>query len=184
MDKPLKKKLPPLSLGAAILIADQATKALIDGLARGKPQVLAGWGGDLVYIVYQRNLGALFSLFDGLSAPARLVVLGILPIIVLAAVMAYYFRASGLTAVQRWAFLAMVGGGIGNLIDRLFRPLGVVDFISVKFFGIFGLERWPTFNIADSALVVGGIAMMVSLIVQALKPQAGKPGEGKEGKAP
>ncbi len=57
-----------------------------------------------------------------------------------------------------------MGGGIGNLIDRIFRSLRVVDFISVKFYGIFGLERWPTFNIADASLVVSGILLAVLLL--------------------
>ena len=56
----------------------------------------------------------------------------------------------------------IVGGGIGNLIDRFFRPEGVVDFIDVKFYGLFGMERWPTFNVADSAVVVCGILLIIS----------------------
>lgn len=58
----------------------------------------------------------------------------------------------------------ILGGGVGNIIDRIFRPLGVVDFIDVRFYGLFGLERWPTFNIADSAIVVGGILLIISLL--------------------
>ena len=54
------------------------------------------------------------------------------------------------------------GGGFGNLIDRFFRSEGVIDFIDVKFYGLFGLERWPTFNIADSAVVVCGILLLIS----------------------
>ena len=40
--------------------------------------------------------------------------------------------------------MGIVGGGLGNLVDRFFRKEGVVDFIDVKFYGLFGLERWPT----------------------------------------
>jgi signal peptidase II len=39
-----------------------------------------------------------------------------------------------------------------------------VDFVSVKFYGLFGLERWPTFNVADSAVVVAGLALLVSFM--------------------
>ena len=53
----------------------------------------------------------------------------------------------------------------GNIIDRIFRPQGVVDFIDVKFFGIFGLERWPTFNVADASIVVCGIILIVSFFL-------------------
>ena len=50
-----------------------------------------------------------------------------------------------------------------------FRSEGVVDFIDVKFFGIFGMERWPTFNAADSFIVCCGIGLGVNLILQGIK---------------
>ena len=59
----------------------------------------------------------------------------------------------------------IVGGGMGNLIDRFFRPAGVVDFIDVRFFGILGMDRWPTFNIADMSVVVCGILLLLSFII-------------------
>jgi signal peptidase II len=58
----------------------------------------------------------------------------------------------------------IIGGGIGNIVDRMFRPEWVVDFISVRIYGLFGMDRWPTFNVADSSLVVTGILLMLSLI--------------------
>jgi len=57
----------------------------------------------------------------------------------------------------------IIGGGLGNLIDRIFRPQGVVDFISVNFYGFLGFSRWPTFNIADSSVVVCGILLFLSV---------------------
>ena len=47
-------------------------------------------------------------------------------------------------------------------MDRLFRVRGVVDFIDVKFYGLLGFDRWPTFNLADSTVVVAGILLIVS----------------------
>ena len=68
------------------------------------------------------------------------------------------------------------GGGIGNIIDRIFRPAGVVDFLDVQWFGIenspislFRMTRWPTFNIADSAVVICGILLIISFIVSSVK---------------
>jgi signal peptidase II len=58
----------------------------------------------------------------------------------------------------------IIGGGVGNLIDRVFRPEGVVDFIDVRFFGLFGLDRWPTFNVADSSVVVCGALLAASIL--------------------
>ena len=49
--------------------------------------------------------------------------------------------------------------------SRLFRfDQGVVDFISVKFYGIFGMDRWPTFNLSDSFVVVFVILFAISVI--------------------
>ena len=62
----------------------------------------------------------------------------------------------------------ILGGGIGNIIDRIFRPEGVVDFISVKFYGILGFDRWPTFNIADASVVV---CVFMFLFSVALSPK-------------
>jgi signal peptidase II len=53
----------------------------------------------------------------------------------------------------------LVAGAIGNVVDRLRSAQGVVDFIEV---GV-GSYRWPTFNVADSAITVGAIALAVSL---------------------
>lgn len=182
MKDSLKRKLPPLMMAALIVAADQAVKALIVSLSGAKQGVIARWGGDLVYIVHQRNLGAAFSLLDGLPPAARLAFLGLVPAAALVAVVLFYFKASGVSPLQGWSLMAMVGGGLGNLIDRLARPLGVVDFLSVKFFGIFGLERWPTFNIADSAVVVGACAMLVSFIGQAMGERAARSGAAEGAK--
>jgi len=87
-----------------------------------------------------------------------------LPLIVFGIFIYYYFKEEDLTALQRYAFTGILGGGIGNIIDRVFRPEGVVDFISVKFYGLFGMAYFPTFNIADSMIVVCGIIFAFSLL--------------------
>ena len=80
-----------------------------------------------------------------------------------------YLKSAELTRAQRWFICGILGGGFGNLIDRFFRSEGVVDFIDVKFFGILGMERWPTFNAADSFIVCCGIGLGVNLILQGIK---------------
>jgi len=68
-----------------------------------------------------------------------------------------------------WFICGILGGGFGNLIDRFFRSEGVVDFIDVKFYGLFGLERWPTFNIADAAIVVCAFGLFIMIFLQERK---------------
>jgi signal peptidase II len=143
----------PLALALAIVAADQASKALV--MAFVTPGTIAFSAlGDFFWLVKQQNLGMAFSLLDRLAPTARVWILIALPSALVAAVVAYYFKGSGLSGLQRWALAGIAGGGIGNLIDRIVRKDGVVDFLSFKFYGIFGYDRWPTFNIADSAVVV------------------------------
>jgi signal peptidase II len=157
-----RRDLIPLALAPAIVLLDQATKIVVE---RAMPlgRIIRVWG-DFLWLWHVRNTAMAFSLGVGLPESARTVVFAILPVAVLAALVVYYLRSRDLTTFQRWCFAAILGGGAGNLIDRLFRVGGVVDFVSVKFYGIFGLERWPTFNVADSTVVVAGLALLVSFV--------------------
>lgn len=162
----MHKSVPiaPFALSGLILALDQITKAAV--VASIAPDSIAWRGlGDLLWIVRQQNLGMAFSLLDSLPHGPRVAILIALPLLLVAGVVLFYFKSREPTALQRWALCGIVGGGLGNVIDRAFRPEGVVDFVSVKFYGIFGLERWPTFNIADASVVVCAIILVVSTIV-------------------
>lgn len=164
MDKQKKQKLVPLSLLAGVLILDQLTKHLVVTFIP-RNTILCSFFGDFLRIVHVRNLGAAFSFGSGLPATARSVLLAILPVIVLCIALFIYFRNNEFTYCQRWLICGVLGGGFGNIIDRLFRPAGVVDFIDVKFYGIFGFERWPTFNVADSCIMVCGIWLFINALI-------------------
>jgi signal peptidase II len=85
-----------------------------------------------------------------------------------------YFRSNDFTYYQRWLICGVLGGGFGNIFDRIFRPQGVVDFIDVKFYGILGMERFPTFNVADSFVMVCAILLVISVINQVSKEEKKK----------
>lgn len=155
----------PLILSALIIAADQLTKAAV--AARIPIGVIhKRIMGDFIWIVHVRNTGAAFSLGADGSPIMRVVFLIIAPIFLMILLFwAIVSQKSGLSRAQRWLVAGIMGGGIGTLCDRIFRfETGVVDFISVKFYGIFGLERWPTFNVSDSSVVVFVILLMLSLI--------------------
>ncbi|MDR0645081.1 MAG: signal peptidase II [Treponema sp.] len=159
------KKLLPFLLTAFIILVDQLSKAWI---VRNYPIasfISDVFDNDLLWIIHVRNKAVAFSLGDNLPMSIRPALFVILPIILLGAVAVYYFRSKDFTLLQRWAVAGILGGGIGNVIDRIVRPDGVVDFISVKFFGIFGMDRWPTFNAADSAVVVCCIILFLSIVL-------------------
>ena len=163
-----KKKLLPFILTGLVVLVDQITKAIIVALI---PVYTVGANifGDLLRIVHVANTGVAFSLGDSMPLAIRRILFAIIPLIVIVLVIVVYFRNDEFNSVQRWSICGIIGGGIGNIIDRFFRAEGVVDFIDVKFFGIFGLERWPTFNVADAAVVVCGIILIVSFLVTIYK---------------
>jgi len=166
INKQIRKLLYPFILTAAILVLDQISKALIIRYVPLYPS-FPGYEviGDFFRIIHTRNLGIAFSLGRTLPGTIRYTLFTFLPLAVMIIVIIYYFRVPDLNQLQRWALAGILGGGFGNIIDRFFRPEGVVDFLDFKFYGIFGLNRWPTFNIADSSVVVCGIILVISLII-------------------
>lgn len=170
---PLKAKLLPLILTFAVIAADQLTKYLI---VRTVPAYTIGadFFNGILRIIHVHNPGVAFSIGVGLPLPVRRIAFAVVPLIVLAVIMVLYFKSNDFTRFQRWAVCGIVGGGLGNLIDRFFRPEGVIDFIDVKFFGIFGYDRWPTFNVADMAVVICGILLFISFFTAGIIPVNGR----------
>ena len=153
----------PLILTVTVIALDQLTKWLI--IISIEPwSIGASFFGDLLRIVCVYNTGAAFSLGSGLSSVMRFIVMACIPACFIAGICVFYFK-SAFTQLQRWFLCGIIGGGISNLLDRFFRTEGVVDFIDVKFFGLFGLERWPTFNIADSAIVVCALGLFITILL-------------------
>jgi signal peptidase II len=166
MNRSTKTKLLPFSLTALVLLFDQGVKAFI---VRNWPVpgsfIADVFGNDLLYIFHVRNKVIAFSLGENLPENLRPLLFIIAPVLVLGFLVWYYLNSRDFNTLQRWAVAGIIGGGLGNIIDRIFRPDGVVDFISVRFFGIFGMERWPTFNIADSSVVVCCILFVISMFI-------------------
>ena len=162
-----RSKTLPFLLTGGIVAADQISKIVIDhNLQIGEKVAVIG---DFLWLWHVRNRGMAFSVGSNLSPGFRDILFLLLPAAVLTLLLVYYFRSTELGGVQRWCFAAILGGGLGNLLDRLLRPEGVVDFVSVKFYGLFGMERYPTFNLADASVVVAGITMILSYI--AVRPR-------------
>lgn len=178
MNKTTKQKILPLSLSAAVIILDQVTKFLvvkhIPRLTVFSDDAVIEVIGSYVRLIHVRNNAIAFSMGTSLPHTVRGILFAILPLLVIAAVYVMYFRSTEFSRLQRWAICGILGGGIGNLIDRFFRPDGVVDFIDCYFFGIFGMERWPTFNVADSAVVICGIMLIAAFAVQVIKDSKAK----------
>ena len=159
-----KEYTMPLLLTGLVILVDQITKTIIALNWPIGTMIADVFGNDFLHIYHVRNKLIAFSLGSSIPDPIKPVVFIILPLLVLGILLWYYFKSSDFTTLQRWATAGIIGGGIGNLIDRIFRPEGVVDFISIKFYGLFGFDRWPTFNVADSSVVVCCILLFISII--------------------
>ena len=159
------KKGRYLILSVSIVIIDQLSKLLVVKLI---PPLTIAWtfAGDFFRLIHIRNTGAAFSMGANIPDAYRTVILIVIPVIGLIGVGIYLVREKALSESQRWMIAAILGGGVGNLIDRIFRTDGVVDFLDFKFFGIFGLERWPVFNIADASMVISSIVLIILLFRQ------------------
>lgn len=154
----------PFLLTAIILILDQVSKAVISVKWPIGAFIKDVFNNDILVLYHVRNKAIAFSIGDSIPPPFGTILFIIVPIGVLAFLIWYYFNTNEFTRLQRWAIAGIIGGGLGNITDRIFRSEGVVDFISVKFYGIFGMERWPTFNFADSSVVVCCIILLVTML--------------------
>lgn len=177
-NKNLAAKLLPLLLTVLVILADQITKYIV---VKTIPPFTIGksFFGNLLRIVHVANTGVAFSVGDSLPDTIRHFLFAIIPLVIIIIVFVIYFRNDSFTPLQRWTICGITGGGLGNLLDRFLRPEGVVDFIDVKFFGIFGFDRWPTFNVADSSIVVCGIILIISFIISMAQDEKAKTKGGK-----
>jgi signal peptidase II len=167
--------LLPFLLTLAIVIADQITKYFV--VAYIEPVYERGFHieviGEILRLIHARNPGIAFSIGSDLPLLARRALFTVFPLAVIVALTVYYVRSGeSFSTLERWSVAGIIGGGIGNLIDRIFRPEGVVDFVDVKFYGLFGLERWPTFNVADASVVVCGTLLVVSILLAEVRRES------------
>lgn len=151
---------------AAVIAADQLIKYLVVRHLAGRPPVRLI--GDFLQLRYATNSGGAFSLLTG--AP---VFFALMAIVVIGGILYASRRARGLPIAVALGLL--LGGAVGNLLDRLLRgdqPLRgeVVDFVKVG--------PWPVFNLADSCIVVGGI--LLALLLGRPERSAGAEGERPE----
>jgi signal peptidase II len=165
-DTLLKNKILPFALTAAAVVIDQLSKAFIVKNWPNQNSFIADiFGNEFLEIYHVRNTAIAFSFGQNLPDWIKPALFVILPLAVLGFLVFYYFKSDEFSTLQRWCLAGILGGGIGNLIDRIFRPDGVVDFISVNFYGFLGFSRWPTFNCADSFVVIFGLLLLLTVFL-------------------
>ncbi len=139
-----------LALGTAgvVLVADQVSKSFAEADIHRPVHLVGPLGLGLTY-----NTGSAFSLF-----PGDTVVLAVVAAVMAAALAVLARRVRRTSSAV--ALGLVLGGALGNLADRVFRGHGgaVVDFVT--------LSHWPTFNLADAAITVGVLLLVVTLLVR------------------
>ena len=139
---------------------DQATKALArQTLVPHTPIVLLN---GIVELVYSENLGAFLGLGARLPVSARFVFGVLFSTLLLIFTIVFAFQASQITMPQLISLSFLIGGGIGNLIDRISNAGAVTDFIVLSL----GPLHTGIFNVADVAITFGALASMLLYILQ------------------
>ncbi|WNG32802.1 signal peptidase II [Archangium violaceum] len=119
---------------------------------------------------YAENPGAAWGLFRDLPPSARGLLFHVVSIAAVVLITWYFSRLSGTDPKERWALWGLplvLGGAIGNYIDRIARAF-VIDFLEAHWYD---KAAWPSFNVADSAIVVGVGLLMVDAFVRKETPK-------------
>ncbi len=138
-------------IAAATLVFDQVTKLWVLGLDLGPGQRLSV--APFADIVLTYNPGISYGLFPFEGRTGQLVLAGFAGLVALGLTV-WLFREAH-SAIARASLGLIIGGAIGNAIDRLYLP-GVVDFVSLHAYG----ASWYVFNVADVAIVVGVVGLL------------------------
>ncbi|MEN6478497.1 MAG: signal peptidase II [Anaerolineales bacterium] len=136
-------------LGGLIILADQLTKQWVrETIPLNTSYMPIPWLDRVVTLTHIENRGVAFGLLQGLGGTFALVA-----VLVVGGIGWYLWRYPHLPRVLPVVFGLMLGGAVGNLIDRLARDGAVTDFVDLRW--------WPVFNVADSCLVVGAVLLGV-----------------------
>jgi len=155
----IKKKdyLMLFGIATIIVVLDQISKAIVvNNIPTGGSWMPLDWLAPIARIVNWYNSGVAFGLFQG----GGLIFAG-LALIVAGGIIYYYPRIPREEVLMRVSFGFILGGALGNLIDRLRYGGNVVDFISVGTF--------PVFNVADSSVTIGVCLMLLASLLDSRK---------------
>lgn len=136
----------------SVIILDQITKYLAIGLKKGSIKLI----DNFLSLVYVENRGAAFGILQG-----KKIILVFFTFIIIMAMCYYLFKGqNSMATISKLSISLIIGGAIGNLIDRVFRHY-VIDFISITFPN--GYE-FPVFNVADIAVVCGTFLLVIAFM--------------------
>lgn len=137
-----------VAVSLVVLILDQWTKGLVTrAFSVHESKSLIEGFLDLTYV---RNSGAAFGLFASVDSSLKALILNSVAVLVFLIVSGYALRTSHKSVRLQLGFALILGGAVGNLMDRV-RFQYVVDFLDFHVSG----HHWPAFNVADAAICIG-----------------------------
>jgi signal peptidase II len=165
----VRRLAPYLGVLSAVVLLDQVTKAIVVRkleLHEFRPII-----DGLLSLSHVNNRGAAFGFLSDARLPYQPVLLSVLSFAALLAIAYYFVRLPPAARLPRLALALVLGGAVGNLIDRV--RLGyVVDFVHVYW----RQHAWPDFNVADSAITVGVVLLILDILREPHAEKAESPG--------
>ena len=154
----MKRLLVICAIAFVCVGCDQVSKNIVrNRLLTGEAR---SYFGGTVCFQYAENRGGILSMGAELAPSIRFWVFTVAVGILLLAMLVFAASSRTIGPMERWAFALIVGGGLGNLIDRMLHDGVVTDFMNV---GI-GFVRTGIFNAADVAVFGGGLLLALSVI--------------------
>jgi signal peptidase II len=134
---------------------DQVTKKIV------RKEIVPGESiaviGHVVTLTNIENSGAFLSLGDSLPGPVKIIVLSVLPLLVLVAGLYILLTRKGMARISVIALGCVIGGGLGNLYDRILYG-SVTDFMHINF----GIFQTGIFNMADVSIMTGMVLIIIN----------------------
>ena len=156
-----------LILTFAVVFLDRLSKAAVEA------KTTEGWRHELIhnfiYLVHSKNPGIAFSIFADANSHWVRFALVAGSFIVIAILAGYLVATKGVSPRAAAGLALLLGGATGNLTDRILHG-AVTDFFEV----LFGAYRYPAFNVADSAITIGAILILLDVVFPAKSPSVAK----------
>jgi len=158
----------------AVFLLDQVTKYIVKTSMYLHQSISFPLFGDFFRLTYIENPGMAFGISFGENT-----FFTVFAIIASIAILIYMFKMKGDQFYPRLAMAIIFGGALGNLTDRVLRG-SVVDFLDCDFFNInipkfdllflhfpgYGMNRWPVYNVADMAVTIGMVLLLIFVIFE------------------
>ena len=143
--------------GIAVLCFDQLTKSYI--ISNFSLAQTADFIPGFIDITYIHNRGGAWGMLSGYTW-----LLISVTIIVMLICIAMLLKVGSKDKIMFWAIMLILGGGLGNMIDRIFRDVNVIDFLHLEF-----MPDFPVFNVADCGIVIGAGLLILYFIIGMIK---------------